>query len=767
MDSIWGDPWADNAKPDLPDPQKNDPVEEKTYKPVKPQTTLFSGGFEDEAGWGDFEESTGFDAGGTEGSENQELGWSAGQGHEEEKDFTNGLAPEPHFTRTNGSGILSPGWGDSHTLQSTPEPLPNDKQNDDASETIPSHIWESPRSSISSIPYAPGSLGSNDIDLGPQSAKHDRSIASATPPRPSTSSTTKTAVSTDSNAFSDIPASPIHHDGPRWERNPSHSDASDDSNNSPDSLRTSFDEAYIPSKQVEDSPLHMDKVEELPPTDAGSLPNSVHVDEKPSHEATQEEKTHEWPETHDSHAVVKGPQFSTKLELVKDIFTSVALSKNHGEANDEVIDSTSTRKAWYRLTRPQTMREFNTGAADDSYVRVSWPRSHVRTETLKIATRWASEDRINGRVVLGGKPGLATFGWDIPSDGSIIPPRPMSMINPLPQRNENGKHHISHQRQSSMPQPSNRTNASPVAQFGWSTSPTSSGSGIIASFGEALESRAMTTASKPQLRVGKQRQVVQRSEPATAHSPLPTTSAPEETKAAPPASGLGLKNKQGIDPPGLSKLDTTESPLNGSPEDDDDDWGEMVKSPSGPPSPVVLPSLPASVVEAKSSNIDEHVPIISTRRRPTLVMAPPAAQSTPDSMLSPARKAAFDAARTTRFLNSQPTRTGSPTIGDNESRSSTPGPRRLSHSPSSPIRASFNVLRSSSTSGSIKSATGVVPIASPSFLEADLSFFETPTQQQSPHPTRDVNTPEQLSAKEEEHAQQIVRNIPNLSFMLR
>lgn len=759
MDSIWGDPWADNAKPDLPESKKNDPSKVPTYEPVKLQKTLLSGGFEDEAGWGDFEESTGLGIDGAVASENQELGWNTGQGHEDEKDFTKGLAPEISFKHANGSDILSPGWGDSHTLQSTPEAFLNNPQNDDTSAIPLPPGLESPRSSISEILCGPGTLDAENPSGGKQSAELDEHLASGSPPRPSTSSTTKTAVSTDSNAFSDILASPTHHDGSRWDRKPSHSDATDDSNNSLDSARTSFEEGYVPSKQAEVSALYIGKVEELSAADVGSSRNAVHADEEL--ESPQEEKHHDGTHLDDLQIVVKGPRFRTNLNLVQDLFTPPILSEGCEQVNDEIIESISTRKAWYRLTRPQTMREFNAGSADDNYVRVSWSKSHIRTETLKIATRWASEDRINGHVVLGGKPGAATFSWDVPIDGSIIPPRPMSMISSSQHKKECGIHHASHHRQSSMPHPSSRTNLSPTAHFGWSTSPVSSGDGVIASLGDVLESRAVPTASESQAQHA--------SVCATAQPPLPIASPCRETIILPPSEPR-LEKQQGSDSPVLSKVDTTHSTLHASLEDDDDEWGEMVKSPSKPMSPMVLPSLPAVVVETRHSSIDEHAPIISSRRRLTPIIAPTVAQSFPDSTLRPARKAALEVARATRFLQSQPIRSGSPITGDKESNSTTSSPRRLSTSPSlSPtMRASLSLARSPSPTGSIRSATEVFPIASSSFLEADLSVFESPPQHpNSPHSIRDVNAPVQLSTIEEEHAQLIVRKMPNLSFMLR
>ncbi|KAG9235171.1 hypothetical protein BJ875DRAFT_459686 [Amylocarpus encephaloides] len=74
--------------------------------------------------------------------------------------------------------------------------------------------------------------------------------------------------------------------------------------------------------------------------------------------------------------------------------------------------STDERKIWYRVSRYGPMRKYNTGD-DENYVRVNWPRSQVRAETLKIVGRWIEEDRMSGRVVLGGgsKAG-SLFGWN-------------------------------------------------------------------------------------------------------------------------------------------------------------------------------------------------------------------------------------------------------------------------------------------------------------------------------------------------------------------
>ena len=87
------------------------------------------------------------------------------------------------------------------------------------------------------------------------------------------------------------------------------------------------------------------------------------------------------------------------------------------------FSSTEQRKTWYRVSRYGSMRKHNSGD-DENYVRVNWPQSQVRADTLKIVARWIEEDRISGRVVLGGgSKGSSMFGWNDPK----AKPVPLSM----------------------------------------------------------------------------------------------------------------------------------------------------------------------------------------------------------------------------------------------------------------------------------------------------------------------------------------------------
>jgi hypothetical protein len=77
------------------------------------------------------------------------------------------------------------------------------------------------------------------------------------------------------------------------------------------------------------------------------------------------------------------------------------------------------RKLWYRISRYGSMRKHNSGD-DENYVRATWTQSQVREQTLKIVARWIEEDRISGRVVLGGgSKGSSIFGWNDPNAPAV------------------------------------------------------------------------------------------------------------------------------------------------------------------------------------------------------------------------------------------------------------------------------------------------------------------------------------------------------------
>jgi hypothetical protein len=121
----------------------------------------------------------------------------------------------------------------------------------------------------------------------------------------------------------------------------------------------------------------------------------------------------------DGPATSHGPvEFSPNVILLNDMFPDLSADLVPEKifvpdlVPHDSFSSVEERKMWYRLSRYGPMRKHESGD-DENYVRINWAKSNVREETLKIVARWIEEDRISGRVVLGGgsKAG-SIFGWN-------------------------------------------------------------------------------------------------------------------------------------------------------------------------------------------------------------------------------------------------------------------------------------------------------------------------------------------------------------------
>ncbi|KAF8442601.1 hypothetical protein BGX38DRAFT_775023 [Terfezia claveryi] len=78
---------------------------------------------------------------------------------------------------------------------------------------------------------------------------------------------------------------------------------------------------------------------------------------------------------------------------------------------EDIISTTSTRKAWYRISRVGTVGKHNSGDGDD-YVRVTWSKSKVRADVCNIVNRWVKEGRFSVSDAIGGSRSYgAIFGW--------------------------------------------------------------------------------------------------------------------------------------------------------------------------------------------------------------------------------------------------------------------------------------------------------------------------------------------------------------------
>ncbi|KAL2022358.1 hypothetical protein VTK56DRAFT_5425 [Thermocarpiscus australiensis] len=264
----------------------------------------------------------------------------------------------------------------------------------------------------------------------------------------------------------------------------------------------------------------------------------------------------------------KPPDFDIDSGLVEKLFESSPSvpTKHDRKVNHEVPDhiirdsftEISERKTWYRISRLGSSRRHNAGD-EESYRRVAWPSSTVHEETIKIVRRWMEEDSIAGRVTLGGgisKTQKNMFGWD-------------SSTEPVALAAVFGKK-TSHSRASSLQITgfSSQGIEGPSKKALRSTAHRPSGSAgpIVASFGWS----SGLPSSEAQTRI-----LNGRPEPVG----LPARDS-KERLATPQVSGAPFA------PP--RQTVTTSSPVSripaypesGKPDEDDDEWGEMVSSPA-------------------------------------------------------------------------------------------------------------------------------------------------------------------------------------------
>ncbi|KAK5993608.1 hypothetical protein PT974_07042 [Cladobotryum mycophilum] len=218
---------------------------------------------------------------------------------------------------------------------------------------------------------------------------------------------------------------------------------------------------------------------------------------------------------------------------------------------DDSFTSSGERKAWYLVSRFGSMRKHNSGN-DENYVRVGWAGSEVRDRTIKTVRRWMEEDSITGRVVLGrrhGASGASMFNWDSKA--------PQVEIGELLGRS--GRH----ARHASLMSPV----VSPTAvAFGWTGSSPSS---PVVPKQRPMSMIQLATAPKSSLQSMKS---------PLSDAPRFSFEPPPSPKVASAPSPIPSPTKSSFvqaSPIQLSSLST----INGAGEDDDD-WGEMVGTPT-------------------------------------------------------------------------------------------------------------------------------------------------------------------------------------------
>lgn len=319
----------------------------------------------------------------------------------------------------------------------------------------------------------------------------------------------------------------------------------------------------------------------------------------------QAEETQPSPSKADS----KLPPYPIDLSHLDTLFPGSKPSTTRTEpVPDVIIDNsfttTSERKNWYRISRFGSTRMHDSGD-EDNYKRITWATSEVRTKTLHIVRRWMEEDSITGRVVLGsrkaGPLGASMFNWD-----SSEPQIEISEL--LRQRvdKSGGASASGHARNRSLPAVAAEEAApqTPTMESfgGWGASVPSTPSAVVQSpaFAASIKARAGSALRLPpdtppaMLKSpweddGEERQEAEKRKSSEIMPPPPV-----------PAT------KQSV--PEISAEPTKLEPLaDAADEEDEDEWGEMMSSPTVESSATFAPlSVPASIQPAVPTVVSSH-----------------------------------------------------------------------------------------------------------------------------------------------------------------
>ncbi|PVI04371.1 hypothetical protein DM02DRAFT_187592 [Periconia macrospinosa] len=256
-------------------------------------------------------------------------------------------------------------------------------------------------------------------------------------------------------------------------------------------------------------------------------------------------------------------------------------SKELEEAPDDPVHcSSGTRKAWYRLIRRQTMREYNSDQDYDKYIRVTWKTSTIRTEVNKTVLRWVNEDRMAGR----GPGARISFYWDTPA--------PPDQKTPFHSRQRSSAA-VSNPIKSSAKEVQPLSTDVPAA-FSWSSpsvtnDPWKDTSTDVRSSSSPMALPKHIAVAKLQRQEGRGGSVdlsPRPREPAIHKRTATSMDLPRTAAIIPPPPPVSqspqpLPNDHANPWAGLDALDTSTPPRQeAAPEDDDDEWGEMVESPA-------------------------------------------------------------------------------------------------------------------------------------------------------------------------------------------
>jgi len=237
---------------------------------------------------------------------------------------------------------------------------------------------------------------------------------------------------------------------------------------------TSLSRRNAPNEQVVDENEFADIPDELLRSISNAPSHVLQASSADSEAVTRGDGVVSSPLGPSSSHIPSNIQITTNFDAAKTLFSETAASTDLQEAHESSIWSTRSRKAWYRVTRRQTMRQYNLGKDENDYVRVRWKGSGIQSEVNKIVSRWSTADRFPGGGSLGGRP-ASMFGWEEKPISTPAVSQRANVDSPLTDTFA----HDSAAR--SMPSLTGRkppstakakaapVTASPVAQFGWST----------------------------------------------------------------------------------------------------------------------------------------------------------------------------------------------------------------------------------------------------------------------------------------------------------
>ncbi|KAI4951552.1 hypothetical protein J4E86_006968 [Alternaria arbusti] len=567
----WGDPWADNNA----DEQKSPTKHEVTSPPpptLAPAPVLLNG-FLDDAGWGNEDESFG--------------DWTTSSGHDTAvTTLTETCTAEPSPLKNERAVDDGPRWDlkeENEHASPTREDAWGGQEDTSDVDNVTSDT------SDTSTTIQPDTSPSQDVVAPANRLQPDDDSSARPSTSPSETSRTEAPVESPRTSFEEEAGrqqTAVEEPKPKEAHAAaSHEDSDvDTSGSSSDSTDDGFG-TFTQDTLLTEAPLGSPETRRSAEGDSKETPEESAA----SRSGSPITSSSAAPAPHDTDT------YQLDTDLFDELFPSNGDKKEPDEAPDDPVYSTSGRKAWYRLTRKQTMREFNSGNADDNYIRVTWAGSQVRAEVNKTVARWAREDRLSGT----GPGARASFYWDTPA-----PPEPKTARGhlrtkttiPTPRAVE-----VAPARQS-MPPVSTDT----PAAFNWSSPTTTVDPWKQDSPGlppilppVAPKHNAVEITQANELRavsIDLTRDVGE------THGQTPSETPVVATKAIPPPEPTTTSPSPWGDIAALDTNTSNQEQRTDVPAEDDDDWGEMISSPTVSILPAAFPSSIPATLDSTVSN---------------------------------------------------------------------------------------------------------------------------------------------------------------------